>query len=467
MPRTSRSAAMDTPTKRKSLPAGAYHQEPLPAGGYLRYRCPALDRAGAWFVQDRDPVTGKLAQTRLGEADDKQQADDHKVFDYAQARGAAEGWVKERFLARKSISSGASSPGKLRTVRDVFAYYIADAKQTRKAVKTAMDAEQAAAANILPELGDILVAELTADAIEAWRDKLADRGRRKTGWTRLEGEEVEYLPLVPKKAAKSMTKAQLAEATALAVKRRKSSTNRDLALLKAALNLAAEKGKIPRDHMPWAMVKLYRGVKGKRVRFLSVAEQVRLVNSCPSDFRQLVQGALFTGARYGDLTGALVKDFDISNGSLRFDRKGKDTNIGHVYLTEEGTAFFRELVAGRAPSELMFLRHDVERGSRKDAKNAEGWLKDDVKSPMRRACIAAQIEPLVFYELRHTYASSLIAKGVPLMIVAQQLGQKSTRMVEEHYGHLAPNATKDTIRALAPTLGITEPGKVAELKIQI
>jgi len=272
MPRTSRSAAMDTPTKRKSLPAGAYHQEPLPAGGYLRYRCPALDRAGAWFVQDRDPVTGKLAQTRLGEADDKQQADDHKVFDYAQARGAAEGWVKERFLARKSISSGASSPGKLRTVRDVFAYYIADAKQTRKAVKTAMDAEQAAAANILPELGDILVAELTADAIEAWRDKLADRGRRKTGWTRLEGEEVEYLPLVPKKAAKSMTKAQLAEATALAVKRRKSSTNRDLALLKAALNLAAEKGKIPRDHMPWAMVKLYRGVKGKRVRFLSVAE---------------------------------------------------------------------------------------------------------------------------------------------------------------------------------------------------
>jgi integrase len=159
-------------------------------------------------------------------------------------------------------------------------------------------------------------------------------------------------------------------------------------------------------------------------------------------------------------------DFDAANGSVRFDRKGKDTNIGHVFLTEEGTAFFRELVAGRAPSELLFLRDDVERGTRKDLKNAEGWLKDDVKTPMRRACKAAQIEPLVFYELRHTYASSLIARGIPLLIVAQQLGHKSTRMVEEHYGHLAPNATKDTIRALAPTLGIAEPEKVAELKIQ-
>jgi len=435
-------------------------------GGYLRYRCPALERAGAWFVQDRDPATGKLVQTRLGEADDRQQADGHKVFDYAQARGAAEAWVKERSQARKSISSGNASPDKLRTVRDVLAYYIADAKQTRKAIKTALDAEQAAAANILPVLGDILVAELTADAIEAWRDKLAGRGRRKTGWTRREGEEVEYLPLVPNKVVKTMTKAQLAEATAKAVKRRKSSTNRDLALLKAALNLAAEKGKIPIDHMPWATVRLYRGVKGRRVRFLSVAEQVRLVNACPTDFRQLVRGALFTGARYGDLTNAKVMDFDTTSGTLRFDRKGKDTNIGHVYLTEEGTTFFRELVAGRAPSELMFLRHDVERGSRKDDKNADGWLKDDAKTPLRRACIAAQIDPLCFYELRHTYASSLIAKGVPLMIVAQQLGQKSTRMVEEHYGHLAPNATKDTIRALAPTLGITVPEKVVELKVQ-
>ena len=107
------------------------------------------------------------------------------------------------------------------------------------------------------------------------------------------------------------------------------------------------------------------------------------------------------------------------------------------------------------------MRHGVKRCSRKDMKNADGWLKDDVKTPMKRACRNAQIEPLCFHELRHTYASSLIAVGIPLMVVSQQLGHTSTRMVEQHYGHLAPSTSKATIRALAPQLGISGVTKVS------
>lgn len=43
---------------------------------------------------------------------------------------------------------------------------------------------------------------------------------------------------------------------------------------------------------------------------------------------------------------------------------------------------------------------------------------------------------------------------VPLAFVAAQLGHADTRMVEKHYGHLAPSAMADAIRALAPKLGI-------------
>jgi integrase len=100
------------------------------------------------------------------------------------------------------------------------------------------------------------------------------------------------LPLIPAKRAKTLTKAELA------IKRRKSSANRELALLKAALNLAVEKRKIPVDHTPWAQVELFKGGKGQRIRFLSVPEQLRLVNACSEDFRHLVRGALYTGARY-------------------------------------------------------------------------------------------------------------------------------------------------------------------------
>jgi len=44
--------------------------------------------------------------------------------------------------------------------------------------------------------------------------------------------------------------------------------------------------------------------------------------------------------------------------------------------------------------------------------------------------------------------------GVPLMVVAKNLGHTDTRMVEKHYGHLAAGYVADAIRADAPKFGI-------------
>jgi hypothetical protein len=43
--------------------------------------------------------------------------------------------------------------------------------------------------------------------------------------------------------------------------------------------------------------------------------------------------------------------------------------------------------------------------------------------------------------------------GVPLLVVAKNLGHADTRMVEKHYGHLAPSYVADAIRAGAPRFG--------------
>jgi hypothetical protein len=52
--------------------------------------------------------------------------------------------------------------------------------------------------------------------------------------------------------------------------------------------------------------------------------------------------------------------------------------------------------------------------------------------------------------------------AVPLIIVGRNLGHKDTRMVEKHYGHLAPSYIVDAIRAGAPRFGF-KPGKVVPL----
>jgi integrase len=79
---------------------------------------------------------------------------------------------------------------------------------------------------------------------------------------------------------------------------------------------------------------------------------------------------------------------------------------------------------------------------------------------MCEACVRARIAPPVsFHALRHSWASLATMAGVPLMVVAKNLGHVDTRMVEKHYGHLAPSYIADAIRAGAPRFGTGKPSK--------
>jgi integrase len=56
--------------------------------------------------------------------------------------------------------------------------------------------------------------------------------------------------------------------------------------------------------------------------------------------------------------------------------------------------------------------------------------------------------------LRHTHGSALAMKGVPMGVIAEQLGHADTRMTEKHYAHLAPSYVADTIRAHSQRSGL-------------
>jgi hypothetical protein len=53
--------------------------------------------------------------------------------------------------------------------------------------------------------------------------------------------------------------------------------------------------------------------------------------------------------------------------------------------------------------------------------------------------------------LRYTWAGLSAMTGMPLMVVARKLG---TRIVEKHYGHLAPSYVAETIRQYAPKFAV-------------
>jgi integrase len=203
----------------------------------------------------------------------------------------------------------------------------------------------------------------------------------------------------------------------------------------------------------------FEGVDVHRPGYLTVEQAKRLINAADADsgFRDLIHAALLTGCRYGELCRLRVGDFDNGMVAIRTSKTGKPR---HVRLTDEGQQFFEQLCTGRAPDEIMLPNRRLDRE----------WRKSEQARPMREACRHAKIKPAVgFHQLRHTYASLSIMgdrnrPGVPLIVVAHNLGHKDTRMMEKHYGHLADTYMDAAIREGAPRFGIVKAGNLATFK---
>jgi integrase len=299
--------------------------------------------------------------------------------------------------------------------------------------RSAADARYRDQAFIRPKLGDLEVSALTADRLRQWLAELAKTPARLR--TRA-GEAQRYQPLGHDSESK---------------RRRQATANRTMTVLKAALNRAWRDKKVA-SNAEWQRVEPFEDVDAARVRYLSVDEAKRLLNACEPDFRRLVQAALETGARYGELAALQVVDWNKDAGTVAI-RRSKGGKPRHVVLTEEGIAFFKEVCAGRAGRETMLLKA-----------NGGTWRKSHQKQPMLDACKHAKISPAIsIHGLRHTWASLAVMNGVPLLVVARNLGHTDTRMVEKHYGHLAPSYIADAIRAGAPRFGFKVDPKVAVL----
>jgi len=134
-------------------------------------------------------------------------------------------------------------------------------------------------------------------------------------------------------------------------------------------------------------------------------------------------------------------------------RQSKAGKPRHVVLTDEGAALFRQWCAGRAGGELLLVHSD-----------GQAWGKSHQDLRMRAACERAGIKPTIsFHILRHTWASLAVMAGMPLLVVAKNLGHSSTRMVEQHYGHLAPSYVADEIRRSAPQFGFKPDRKIVSI----
>lgn len=416
MARTPREAKLETRSARLKLPAGKYHWKLIDSGLGLGYRRGRSQEAiSSWTARlhlQTVPVL-KHATAQIGLTDDYAEADEQHLT-YFQAVEAARQWA-----------IGYRQPTFPYTVADAMHDYLDWYSNHRKALD---HTHRIVEAHILPALGTRPCAELTAAEIRRWHETLASQPARLR--TR-QGDQQQHRESDPRA--------------------RKSTSNRVLTVLKAALTHGFRDGKIP-DDLPWRRVAPFRDVESPRIRFLSQDEITRLLNASAPDFRDLVAMALLTGCRFGELARLTVADFHPDSGTLHIG-ESKSGKPRHIPLTAEGVALVGRLILSRRPNDLLLVRAD-----------GHPWTAGAQQRPLAVAAEIAGIPGLSFHILRHSYASRLAMAGVPIATIAAALGHADTRVTSRHYAHLSPGHVASRIRDGLPDLGLELDHKIAVLR---
>lgn len=208
-------------------------------------------------------------------------------------------------------------------------------------------------------------------------------------------------------------------------------------LLSAALNLAVRSEIIPSN--PAVGVRLPRTEKAEMV-FLTKPEFAQLLKGFTEYWQPMIEFMVLSGARFGEISALKPSDVDRVNGTVRISRARKRTyEKGALYqvgptktqrsvrtinvvtglldkLNYDGEWLFTN-THGR-PVELSSWRTNV-------------WY----KSVQRAQDLGLQKKPRV-HDMRHTCASWMIARGVPLPVIQQHLGHESIATTVNLYGHL-------------------------------
>ncbi|UJP04536.1 MAG: site-specific integrase [Nitrosomonas sp.] len=153
-------------------------------------------------------------------------------------------------------------------------------------------------------------------------------------------------------------------------------------------------------------------------------EQVKmLLDELPEHLVDLVKSSPCTGLRKRNVTDLEWSQVDLQRNAawIHADQAKGRENI-HVSLNVTAIEILRKQI-GKHPVRIFTYR-----GKPINQVNTKAW---------RRALEQAGIEDFRWHDLRHTWASWLTQKGIPLNVIQEMSAWESTEMVKR-YAHLAP-----------------------------
>jgi integrase len=373
--------------RQKLTPQNEPYWRYIARGQTLGYRKSDTTKTCSWIA--RLKKKGKRTYHALGH--------ETETFDYDQAEAAAKEWFEEQKQGASSTTQGAGSADS--TVADACRAYVTNMDEARKKPSTAHDAKKSfervvydrvnpnGGKPIANPFGRIRLKDLENHHVQTW---------------------VGTLQGAPATVARTVTR------------------------LKAALNLAVSQkmgGITLAKSQEWAKLQLPENPNNRRELFLDLKQRQALLGACKGGLRDLIEGAMVTGARAGELTSALCNQFDARSKLMTFT--GKTGRRKGVPLSTPALKLFKRLAKGKQPDDHLFTRDD-----------GKPWAHSDWDELVRDAATKAELPAGVcLYTMRHSFIRQAISGGMTTLDVARLTGT-SLQMIEEHYGDMIPKEAR-------------------------
>lgn len=209
--------------------------------------------------------------------------------------------------------------------------------------------------------------------------------------------------------------------------------------LKAAFNIAIEWKYITSN--PFVKVKFKKGQK-RKPEFITRDDLEKILNQTENKkMKDIFIFAFNTGCRLGEIAQLRWQNIDFRKniiiiGDNLFTTKNEKQRI--IPISKELLPILKELSKKtRKPQNYVFGRT-----------NSFPFNSDYISRNFKKACRKAKLkEEIHFHTLRHSFASNLAIKGVPIIVIKELLGHSSITTTEI-YSHTNIEALQSAVKQL-------------------
>lgn len=204
--------------------------------------------------------------------------------------------------------------------------------------------------------------------------------------------------------------------------------------LRAAFNRGVKWGLS--EENPFSEVEVSKGaqkeVEGKNMSYDEVRLLLKVIDESDRQFGIYVRFVTYLGARRNEVLFLRYEDIDLTNTTITI----RSQKTGKTLVLPINRALKR-VIDGMELKEKGYV-FQTQSGGHKAKFKDQPWHEDFVTHAFKKYVRMAGLpDHHSVHSLRHTFATYLRKKGVPLDIVQRLLGHASSRTTELHYDHTA------------------------------